>query len=235
MAEPVISLQEVCKSFGSGAAQTAVLRDVTFQVEKGEFLALVGQSGSGKSTLLNIIGGLSHADSGEVTVLGTNLRKESEQGVAQLRNEKIGFVFQSFNLLDDRSCLENVLLPSLFSENDSDVDKRALAMLERVGLGEFAQRTPAELSGGQKQRVAIARALLLEPTLLLCDEPTGNLDSSTGQEVIELIQQLHREGATVVVVTHEKRMSNCASRVIAMRDGRLLQGEDALADKAGPA
>ncbi|MEM9492959.1 MAG: ABC transporter ATP-binding protein, partial [Myxococcota bacterium] len=183
--ERVIRLGEVTKSYGTGAAEHKVLNGVSFSVDRGEFLALVGQSGSGKSTLLNIIGGLDRADSGEVEVLGHAYGTASDRELSQLRNDRIGFVFQSFNLLDHLSCVGNVTLPALFAKGGGEhAEDRAMDALRRVGMADLAHRKPSELSGGQKQRVAIARALFARPSLLLCDEPTGNLDSDTGREVI---------------------------------------------------
>ena len=232
---PVIRLREVSKSYGVGAARTAVLRGVSFEVNRGEFLALVGQSGSGKSTLLNIIGGLDHSESGEVEVLGHDYRTTSERELARLRNTSIGFVFQAFNLLDHLTCLGNVILPATFARDAGDVTQRGLEALRRVGLSDLAYRKPAELSGGQKQRVAIARALFCKPALLLCDEPTGNLDSETGREVIEFFHELNeRDGVTLIIVTHERRVSSVAGRIISIRDGQLVEGDE-FADEAGPA
>jgi len=227
--EPVISLKDVKKSYGHGAAKTPVLRGVSFDVAPGELIALVGQSGSGKSTLLNIIGGLDTADSGDVEVLGRHYRKTSEKELCKLRNQSIGFVFQAFNLLDHLTCLGNVILPAAFRRDTGkeDVEKRGLEALRRVGLAELAQRHPSELSGGQKQRVAIARALFAQPKLLLCDEPTGNLDSETGREVIEFFRELNeKEGVTLVVVTHERRVSSVARRTIAIQDGAIVENAD---------
>jgi putative ABC transport system ATP-binding protein len=225
-----IRLRDVKKSYGTGPARTPVLRGVSFDVEVGELIALVGQSGSGKSTLLNIIGGLDTADAGEVEVLGHDYRKTSEQALARVRNESIGFVFQAFNLLDHLSCLGNVTLPASFRRDGADsaaIDARGMEALGRVGLTDLAKRFPAELSGGQKQRVAIARALFCRPKLLLCDEPTGNLDSETGREVIEFFKELNdKDGVTLVIVTHERRVSAVAKRVIAIRDGELVEGAD---------
>ncbi|MEZ4402361.1 MAG: ABC transporter ATP-binding protein [Kofleriaceae bacterium] len=225
MTSPVISLRDITKSYGQGAARASVLRGVSLDIAPGELVALVGQSGSGKSTLLNIIGGLDKADGGDVNVLGHDYRRTSEQALARLRNTSIGFVFQAFNLLDHLTCLQNVTLPSQFSAAGKDVDTRGREALDRVGLAAFAGRRPSELSGGQKQRVAIARALFGAPKLLLCDEPTGNLDSATGAEVIEFFQKLNRDdGVTLVIVTHERRVSNIAQRVVAMRDGAIVEG-----------
>jgi putative ABC transport system ATP-binding protein len=231
----VIRLRDVTKSYGVGAAQTKVLKGVSFDVREGEFLALVGQSGSGKSTLLNIIGGLDQPDAGEVEVLGLDYSEASESARARLRNKRIGFVFQAFNLLDHLTCLKNVTLPAQFSRDGADADARGMEALRRVGLAEFAQRKPSELSGGQKQRVAIARALFGSPSLLLCDEPTGNLDSETGREVIEFFRELNqRDKVTLIIVTHERRVSTVAKRVIAMRDGMLVEGTAEDIAQGGP-
>jgi putative ABC transport system ATP-binding protein len=224
---PIIRLRDVTKSYGAGAAKTKVLQGVSFDVEPGELIALVGQSGSGKSTLLNIIGGLDQPDAGEVEVLGIDTLRCSDARRAQLRNRSIGFVFQAFNLLDHLPVLGNVILPAAFSRDAKEIEARGREALRRVGLSDFARRRPGELSGGQKQRVAIARALFNAPTLLLCDEPTGNLDSETGKEVIDFFRELNaKDGVTLVIVTHERRVSSVAKRVIAMRDGMLVETTD---------
>lgn len=226
MADLAIDLRDVRKAYGAGAGKTDVLRGVTFAVESGDFVALVGQSGSGKSTLLNIVGGLDVADTGAVSVLGCDYGKEGDVAKARLRNRRIGFVFQAFNLLDHLDCLGNVTLPSSFDTDDGDVEERALEALRKVGLADLARRRPAELSGGQKQRVAIARALFNSPDLLLCDEPTGNLDSDTGRDVIEFFQRLNEEeGTTLLVVTHEARVSDAARRITRIRDGLIVEGD----------
>ncbi len=223
-----IRLTDVEKSYGEGAAQTKVLRKISFEVGTGEFLALIGQSGSGKSTLLNVIGGLDRADRGRVEVLGHDYGKTSERALANLRNLDIGFVFQHFNLLDHLTCLGNVILPATFGPTRDAVTERGMESLRRVGLVDLAQRKPSELSGGQKQRVAIARALFNRPKLLLCDEPTGNLDTTTGREVIEFFRELNeRDRVTLLIVTHEQRVSSVAKRMITIQDGRLLEGEEA--------
>ena len=231
----VIKLRDVEKSYGAGSARTPVLRGVSFDVHKGELLALIGQSGSGKSTLLNIIGGLDEADAGRVEVLGRDYDRTTEKQLARLRNEDIGFVFQSFNLLDYLTCVENVVLPATFSRKPDLGPARAMEALERVGMASLARRKPGELSGGQKQRVAIARALFCRPSLLLCDEPTGNLDSRTGSEVIELFGEINdRDGVTLIIVTHERRVSSTVQRIITMRDGMVVEGgEDE--EEGGPA
>ncbi len=225
--EPVISLREVHKSYGHGTSHTPVLRGVSIEIEAGEVVAMVGQSGSGKSTMLNIIGSLDTWDKGEVSVLGVDYAKARESRLAKMRNEEIGFVFQSFNLLDHLSCIENVVLPAIFSGLDEKkAQKIGMDALERVGLTDLAKRSPGELSGGQKQRVAIARALFSSPKILLCDEPTGNLDSKTGEDVIEFFRELNRkDGVTLLIVTHEERLSSFAERVIHIRDGVIESDE----------
>ena len=232
---PVIRLRDVTKTYGVGAAKTQVLRGVSFDVDHGELIALVGQSGSGKSTLLNIIGGLDQPDAGEVEVLGMDTLRANDANRARMRNESIGFVFQAFNLLDHLTVLDNVTLPAAFSKSGNDVAGRGKDALRRVGLADFASRKPGELSGGQKQRVAIARALFGQPKLLLCDEPTGNLDSETGKEVIDFFRELNaKDGVTLLIVTHERRISSVAKRVIAMRDGMIVETTDeALAANGG--
>jgi ABC-type lipoprotein export system ATPase subunit len=234
----VISLRDVHKAYGSGAGKTPVLRGVSLDLDKGEVVALVGQSGSGKSTLLNICGGLDTADTGSVKVLGVDYGTASDRALATLRNEQIGFVFQAFNLLDHLTCLGNVMLPSSFSQKRGKaerkgVEERATEALRRVGLSDLAHRHPMELTGGQKQRVALARALFHRPVLLLCDEPTGNLDTDTGREVIDLFRDINkRDGVTLLIVTHEERVSSAASRVIRIEDGRITEG-NAVLEKTG--
>ncbi len=236
---PVVRLRDVAKSYGSGAGKTNVLRGITFDVGQGEMVALVGKSGSGKSTLLNIIGGLDRPDGGEVEVLGVDTVRADDSRRARLRSESMGFVFQAFNLLDHLTVIDNVTLPAAFMKRSGDLRERGLEVLRRVGLSDYAASYPGELSGGQKQRVAIARALFGSPTLLLCDEPTGNLDSETGRDVIDFFRDLNSKvGVTLIIVTHERRVSSAASRVIAIRDGLLVETTDEALDAAagvGPA
>jgi putative ABC transport system ATP-binding protein len=228
---PIIHLTDVRKGYGQGRARQDVLRGVSLDIAAGEMVAMVGQSGSGKSTLLNIIGGLDRADSGHVRVDGHDTTRLDERAMARLRNERIGFIFQAFHLLDHLTCVENVALPSLFGLGGlSDAHARAHAALARVGLETYALRRPTELSGGQKQRVAIARALYNRPRILLCDEPTGNLDDQTGREVIGFFQELNREdGVTLLIVTHEERVSRAAQRVIRILDGQIVAEESPVA------
>jgi putative ABC transport system ATP-binding protein len=231
-----VRLRDVTKAYGTGAAKAQVLRGVSFDIDKGELIALVGQSGSGKSTLLNIIGGLDKPDAGEVEVMGLDTQKANDATLADLRNRKMGFVFQAFNLLDHLNVLQNVTLPASFSHHakHDEIDDRGREALRKVGLSDFAHRKPGEMSGGQKQRVAIARALFGSPELLLCDEPTGNLDSDTGREVIDFFRELNaKDGVTLLIVTHERRISSVAKRVIAMRDGMLVETTDEALAVAG--
>nr|WP_217445946.1 ABC transporter ATP-binding protein [Myxococcus sp. CA040A] len=200
-----------------------VLDGMTLDVEAGDFVAVVGPSGSGKSTLLHLLGGLDVDYRGEVKVGGVTLGGLKDKDLARFRNTHVGFVFQSFHLIPNLSALENVLLPSYFGPRTPDAIKRAEALLERVGLGAKKDRAPVRLSGGERQRVAIARALYGGPRLLLCDEPTGNLDATTGDGVIQLFRELHREGLTVLAVTHEERMSAAARRVLRLKEGKLVE------------
>jgi len=216
----VIRLESVNKSYGA----QPVLRDVSLSVEAGELLSLVGRSGSGKSTLLHIMGGLDRRYAGKASVLGHDLHALDDTRLARFRNREVGFVFQAFNLLDHLTARENVKLPSYFTDAErspGDADQRAVEALGRVGIGDKAESRPSALSGGQKQRVAIARALYHTPKLLLCDEPTGNLDSETGAQIIELFRALNKDGLTLVIVTHEERVSSVASRVLRLVDGKL--------------
>ncbi len=211
-------LEGVEKRFGV----QPVLRGVSLCVEPGELVALVGRSGSGKSTLLHILGGLDRRFSGRAEVLGHDLQALDDARLSRFRNTEVGFVFQSFNLLDHLSVTENVALPAYFGDGPSaESRRRAHDALGRVGVMELANKRPAELSGGQKQRVAIARALYASPKLLLADEPTGNLDSETGAEIIRLFKELNAAGLTMLLVTHEERVSQAASRVLKLDDGRL--------------
>jgi putative ABC transport system ATP-binding protein len=204
-----------------GLPPQELLQGVDLIVRRGEFVVVEGQSGSGKSTLLHLLGGLDRDFDGEARVLGCDLRAVKDAELAALRHTQIGFVFQSFNLLPALTALENVLLPDFFGAGVPDAERRAREALQRVGLADKAGSRPAALSGGERQRVAIARALLARPPLLLADEPTGNLDAKTGEGVIELFRQLHHEGMTLLIVTHEARVSHAASRVLVLREGLL--------------
>jgi putative ABC transport system ATP-binding protein len=199
-----------------------VLDGANLRVETGEFVAVVGRSGSGKSTLLHVLGGLDTAYGGTVVVDGVRLTGMPDSTLSRFRNETVGFVFQSFHLVSGVNALENVALPARFARSSvGSLEVRAKAALERVGLASHAKRAPGQLSGGERQRVAIARALFSNPKILLCDEPTGNLDAATADEVVELFQGLNRAGLTIVAVTHEDRLRSAASRVVTLAGGRL--------------
>lgn len=215
-------LENVRRVHGEGGAARAALDGVSLTIEQGSFVAVVGPSGSGKSTLLTILGALDQGYEGRVLVLGKDLAALGERQLARLRNEHLGFVFQAFHLLPHLTTLENVLCPSLFAQDASGAEQAAREALARVGLKGREQDRPQHLSGGQRQRVALARALMRSPPILLCDEPTGNLDSRTGAEVIELLASLQREdGKTVVVVTHEERLAARTSQQIELIDGKI--------------
>ena len=227
MSEDCISLQGINKFYGTGQARQQVLFDVHLDVEPGQLVSIVGTSGSGKSTLLNIIGGLDRDYDGKAIIRGKNYANLSDTQLAKLRNHTIGFVFQAFNLLDHLAVWENVALPAYFDRRpQKDLKARAEEVLDKVGLSNKVDARPTNLSGGQKQRVAIARALFNKPTILLCDEPTGNLDSKTGQQIIELFKGLNRnDGITLLLVTHELRVSEVAHRVLRIEDGRIVHEE----------
>jgi putative ABC transport system ATP-binding protein len=220
---PLITLRGVSKVYRTGDMEVAALRDVDFTVEAGEFVAIMGSSGSGKSTLMNILGCLDRPTTGQYLLEGQEVSLLERNDLARLRNRTLGFVFQSFNLLARTSALENVELPLLYAGVSArERRKRAREALERVGLGARLDHHPRQLSGGQQQRVAIARALVSQPRVILADEPTGNLDSRTGVEVMALFQELRHEGITLVLVTHEPDIAGYAGRVVGVRDGRIL-------------
>ncbi|RKH11688.1 ABC transporter ATP-binding protein [Corallococcus sp. CA053C] len=229
----MIRARDVVKEYEDGeGSRVRVLDGVSLDVEAGDFVAVVGASGSGKSTLLHLLGGLDVHYKGEVEVGGVKLTGLRDTELARFRNTHVGFVFQSFHLIPNLSALENVLLPSHFGPTTADARKRASSLLERVGLGSKQDRAPVRLSGGERQRVAIARALFGGPRLLLCDEPTGNLDAATGAGVIQLFQELHKEGLTVLTVTHEERMSAVARRVLRLKDARLVEESETTSARA---
>ena len=215
----LVQLTDITKVYQGGI--TGALNGVSVTVEKGEFTAIMGPSGSGKSTMLNLVAGLDRPTSGTVVVGGTDLGKMSEAGLARFRRDSIGFVFQFFYLLPNLTALENVLIPAQLKGNSAS--GRARELMERLGITEVADKFPARLSGGQQQRVAIARALINNPTLLLADEPTGALDTHTGDQVMELLGQLHRDGQTILLVTHDAKLATRhAARVISVMDGKIV-------------
>jgi len=222
--ESVIQIRDVVKTYPLGAGEFTALNQINLDVAAGEFVAIVGRSGSGKTTLLNLLAGIDRPTSGTVNVAGVNLGKLSEAGLAGWRGHSIGLVFQFFQLLPTLTVAENVMLPMDFARKIPAAERRAraLALLDRVGVGDQADKLPATLSGGQQQRAAVARALANDPPLILADEPTGNLDSATAGAVLELFASLNAEGRTVVVVTHERDVRAVASREVTLMDGRIV-------------
>jgi putative ABC transport system ATP-binding protein len=225
----VIQLEKVNKVY-LGAVSVHAVRDVSLTIERGEFVAIMGSSGSGKSTLMNIVGCLDRPTEGRYLLDGVDVSQLGRNERAQIRNDKIGFVFQGFNLLSRTSALENVELPMLYGgkKSSGSVHERARRALQKVGLGERADHHPNQLSGGQQQRVAIARALANEPSLVLADEPTGNLDTQTSVEIMGLFQELNSQGITIVMVTHELDIARYTKRNIVMRDGRIISDQPVL-------
>lgn len=218
----MLKLEHIEKAYQQGKNTVPVLHDITFHVAHGEFVAIMGPSGSGKSTLMNLIGLLDTPTSGSYFFDGTEVSRCSENMLSQIRNEKIGFVFQNFNLLPRQSALENAALPLLYAGVKPKIRReRARAALEKVGLADRISFLPTQLSGGQKQRVAIARAMINHPKLLLADEPTGALDTASGEQVMELFHELHKTGVTIVMITHELEIAQHAERILTIRDGRL--------------
>lgn len=219
---PVIDIRDITKTYQMGEIELQVLRGLTLTIQRGEFLSIMGPSGSGKSTLMNILGALDRPTSGTYLLDGVDVSRLSERELAKIRNKKIGFVFQNFNLLKRTTALRQVELPLIYGRV-SGRSRRAAAALEAVGLGKRLHHLPSELSGGQQQRVAIARALVNEPSMILADEPTGNLDSRSGMEVMQIFQTLNREqGITTVFVTHDPWIARHTNRVIMLRDGRMV-------------
>ena len=219
----LIELDHIGKTYDLGLTQVAALRDIHFGIEPGEFVAIIGQSGSGKSTLMNILGCLDVPTTGHYRLAGRDVRELSDDELADVRNLEIGFIFQSFQLLPRASALENVELPLIYRGiSRKERRERAVEALERVQLADRMTHKPTELSGGQRQRVAIARALVTQPSLLLADEPTGNLDSRTGEEIVNLFLELHRKGNTIVLVTHEPRLAARCPRAVRIVDGLVI-------------
>jgi putative ABC transport system ATP-binding protein len=226
-----IELDGMTKHYVLGHERVVALDDVTLSVEAGAMVAIMGPSGSGKSTLMNLLGLLDTPTAGSYRIGGEEVAGLSDRERSRQRRERIGFIFQSFNLLPRKSALDNVSVPLMYAGvGRSDRQQRARALLEQLGLGDRLRHRPTELSGGQQQRVAIARALVNEPALILADEPTGNLDSQTGREVLALLGQLHEAGRTIVVVTHDRAVAEHAQRIVTLVDGRVVSDE-----KAGPA
>jgi putative ABC transport system ATP-binding protein len=221
--EPVIELDQVSKTYKMDEVEVPVLKNVSLKIMKKDFVSIMGPSGSGKSTLLNMIGALDRPTSGKVLIDGKDVSKLSEVEIARTRGKKIGFVFQTFNLYPTLNTLGNVELPMIIMEKDKkERKKRAMSLLELVGLKERAGHLPSQLSGGERQRVAIARALANDPAFILADEPTGNLDSQSGKEIMEIFVKLNEEGRTVIVVTHDMNITKHTKHVIQIKDGRVV-------------
>jgi putative ABC transport system ATP-binding protein len=223
---PLIRLQNLARLYQMGSETVHALRDVSLEIERGEYVAIMGPSGSGKSTLMNIVGCLDTPSSGHYVLNGVDVSDMDDNQLADVRNREIGFVFQTFNLLPRSNALHNVELPLIYASMDADQRReQALAALSSVGLGDRVHHKPNELSGGQRQRVAVARALVNQPSILLADEPTGNLDSKTGVEIMALFDELSRKGHTIIVVTHEEDIARHARRIVRLRDGLIASDE----------
>ena len=221
--KPVIHLENIWKTYHIGNINVEAIRGVTLSIGSGEFVAITGPSGSGKSTMMNLVGALDMPTKGAIYLDGKDISKLHESDLAEIRGKKIGFVFQQFNLIQTLTALENVMLPMEF-QNDDDAKERAIKVLDLVGLKDRMNHKPAELSGGQQQRVAIARALSNDPEIILADEPTGNLDSQTGKEIMSLFNKLHKEGKTVVLITHDLNLVRYGERIIKLHDGQVVRG-----------
>lgn len=218
----MIEVVDLEKTYNSGALATQVLKGISFRIQAGEYVAIMGTSGTGKSTLMNIIGCLDKLTSGRYSLNGTEVKELDDNALSHLRNHEIGFVFQQFHLLSRASALKNVMLPLIYSdEYPEDAEEGATKMLESVGLSDRVNYRPSELSGGQQQRVAIARALVTNPSIILADEPTGNLDRRSGLEVLAIFRRLNREGRTVIMVTHDEAVAEHANRIIQLKEGRV--------------
>lgn len=227
---PLIKINNLAKRYTLGGTVVNALDSINLEINRGEFISILGKSGSGKSTLMHLIGLLDKPTSGEIFYDGICVNDMSDSDLARLRGQKIGFIFQSFNLLGRTSAIENVLLPATYSKKSSikDAKTNAITLLKRVDLLDRLKNTPAQLSGGQQQRVAIARALINDPDIILADEPTGNLDSKSGKDVLKILEELHNEGKTVVIVTHDQAISSVTKRTIRISDGKIV--EDKLND-----
>ncbi|HOU13050.1 MAG TPA: ABC transporter ATP-binding protein [Anaerolineae bacterium] len=230
MSHTLIEIQGLSKVYGKGAVAVNALRGINAQVEEGEFVAIMGPSGSGKSTLMNILGCLDRPTDGAYILDGEDVSQLSKNELARVRNRKIGFIFQSYNLLPRLDAIKNVMLPLLYNldngKSDAEHRQHAIGALEMVGLGDRIHHKPNELSGGQQQRVAIARALINNPAIILADEPTGNLDTRSAEDIMQTLHQLHKNGATIVMVTHELDIAEHAERVIYLRDGQIISDRE---------
>jgi len=222
----IIKLDDIWKIYEMGEVEVNALRGVSLTINQGDFVAITGASGSGKSTMMNLVGCLDLPTKGSIFLDGKDISKMNESDLAQIRGQKIGFIFQQFNLIPTLSALENVMLPLEFQDMPSDIArKRTVEILGLVGLGDRTYHSPSQLSGGEQQRVAIARALANNPDIILADEPTGNLDSKTGTDVLDLLQSLwKKEGKTIIIVTHDLRLASYAKRMVQLKDGQIIKG-----------
>jgi len=219
-----IELRNACKTFLLGEIEVPALRNADLKIGKGDFVSIIGPSGSGKSTMLNLIGALDRPTKGNILIDGKDISHMDPSELAVIRGQKIGFVFQTFNLIPRLNALENVMLPMWFAGMDADERKeRAIELLEMVGLGERLVNLPSQLSGGERQRVAMARALANEPEIIVADEPTGNLDSKTGKEIIEILKEIHENGATLILVTHDLDVARTAKKQVHLKDGIIIR------------
>lgn len=226
MADIILDMKQIVKEYQVGGEVSRVLKGIDLQVKQGEFLAVLGPSGSGKSTLMNIIGCLDVPTSGEYRLHGRLIGQEDERALAVVRNKEIGFIFQSFFLMQRQTALENVKMPLIYANmSEKEQTRRAYEMLEKVGLGDKIDYYPNQLSGGQQQRVAIARAMSNNPTILLADEPTGALDQKTGKAVMDLFHEINEEGRTIIMITHDAKIASHASRIVRILDGEIGEGE----------
>lgn len=223
--ENVIELKDVEKTYRIDYHELKILKKTNLSIKKGEFAAIVGPSGSGKSTLMHIMGALDRPTKGEALIDGENIAKLSDNELAHIRNKKIGFVFQSFNLMNKLTALENVMLPMWFGgRNDKSTKERASMLLKKMGLGHRMEHYPLKMSGGERQRVSIARSLANSPPIILADEPTGNLDSKTGANIMKILKDINRNGTTLIIVTHDLNIADTAQRKIVIRDGEIVKG-----------
>lgn len=218
----MLEIKNVSKTYGEGSAQVVALKNIHIHVDEGEFVAITGPSGSGKSTLLNIVGGLDSISSGEVLLDGLRIDNLNENALVDIRRRKIAYVFQQYHLIPSLTALENVLLPLTFYKSVGEEEERAIAILGKVGLEKRTKHKPSQLSGGEQQRVAIARALINSCPFILADEPTGNLDQNTGMEILNLFQEVNKDGHTIIMVTHSSDIVSHANRIIALRDGEIV-------------
>jgi putative ABC transport system ATP-binding protein len=222
MKDKILTLNNVCKTYELGDEKVGAVCNASIEINKGDFIAIMGPSGSGKSTLMNLIGVLDIPNEGDIFLEHRNIAHLSESDLSQIRGKKIGFIFQQFNLIGTLSAKENVMMPMMFQGMSAEQrEKRAVELLRQIGLGDRLEHRPGELSGGQQQRVAIARALANDPEVILADEPTGNLDTKTGEEIIELLKDLNKKGKTIIMVTHDLHVAKHAKKIIHIVDGKI--------------